>query len=208
MLWVLLLLSSISCLCAMDYGRPAKKKKLHYRLPNAFVPTDPDRDEFRACSFHVTPAEFDQITAMSDSFAQHVKDESTYLEADVQNIFNRMQQKNHHKKPTKSYAEITQELKKEHAHCKNELAALMGQLKAIEGKTDDSKYVELDLLEKKIATISRKFMILSHASNLHLLHTTQKRIEKISRERMNRRLSSLFALIEATQKEMQDAEHP
>lgn len=206
MIWFILFLSFLSPIAGMGHQRRANKRKLTYRLPNAFSPEDADNNEFRACTFQVTPQQFDQISAMSNSFAQHVKDESVYLEPDVQHLFNRMQQKDHHKKPTKTHEEIAQKIKKEHIRCKSELAALMDKLSQLESRTDDLKYQELDLLEKKITKLTREFMTLSHASNLHFLHTTKKRIEKISRERMNRRLSSLFSLLETTQKQMEDAE--
>lgn len=208
MLWFILFLSSITSLSGMDHTKSTPKRKFTYRLPNAFNPKDPDKVEFRAHTFQVTQEQFDHISAMSNSFAQHIQNESTYLEADVQHLFNRMQHSEYHKKPKKSHADIAQKLEKEHVYCKNKLLALMTELRTIETKSDDSKDQKLDLLEKKITKLSREFMTLSHTRNLHLLHTTKKRIEKMSRERMRNRLKSLFELLEYTKKQFDDTQGP
>jgi hypothetical protein len=207
MIWFILLLSFLIPINGMDRTRKSKRGKLAYTLPNAFRPKDPDKPDLPAYTFQVMPRQFDQIETMSDSFAHHIQDESTYLEADVQDLFNKMQHAGHNKKPTKSHEEIAQSLQAQVDACRKKLSRTMSELSNLESRQDDEKYLKLDLLEKEIISLSRELMTLSHTRQLHRLYTTKKRIEKVTRQRMNIRLQSLFSLLESTKKQLEDAEN-
>lgn len=207
MIWFILFLSFLSPIAGMGHQRRANKRKLTYTLPNAFRPKDPDKPELSAYTFQVMPRQFDQISTMSDSFAHHIQDESTYLEADVQNLFNKMQHAGHNKKPTKSHEEIAQSLQAQVEACRKKLSQTLSELSNLESRQDDEKYLKLDLLENEIISLSRELMTLSHTRQLHRLYTTKKRIEKVTRQRMNIRLQSLFSLLESTKEQSQDIEN-